>query len=228
MINLKKIILKTKHTILIICFLFPIITFSQNTYQIAILKYNGGGDWYANPSALPNLIRFVNKNIGTNIKESPEIVNVGSAELFNYPFIHMTGHGNVNFNTQEAKNLRKYLIGGGFLHVDDNYGLDIYFRDEIKKVFPESELKEISSQHNIFNQTFKFPNGLPKIHIHNAKKSQAFGIFHNKRLVCLYTYESDLSDGWEDQEVHNDSYETRQKALKMGSNILEYIFKGGN
>ena len=228
MINLKKIILKTKHTILIICFLFPIITFSQNTYQIAILKYNGGGDWYANPSALPNLIRFVNKNIGTNIKESPEIVNVGSAELFNYPFIHMTGHGNINFNTQEAKNLRKYLIGGGFLHVDDNYGLDIYFRDEIKKVFPQSELKEISSQHNIFNQTYKFPNGLPKIHIHNAKNSQAFGIFHNKRLVCLYTYESDLSDGWEDQEVHNNSFKTRQKALKMGSNILEYIFTGKN
>ena len=228
MINLKKIILKRKYAILIICFLFPIITFSQNTYQIAILKYNGGGDWYANPSALPNLISFANKNIGTNIKESPEIVNVGSAELFNYPFIHMTGHGNVNFNTQEAKNLRKYLIGGGFLHVDDNYGLDLYFRDEIKKVFPESELQEISSQHNIFNQTFKFPNGLPKSHIHNAKNSQAFGIFHNERLVCLYTYESDLSDGWEDQEVHNDSYETRQKALKMGSNILEYIFTGKN
>ena len=228
MIYLKKAIFNTKYTKLLLCILFPIITFSQNTYQIAILKYNGGGDWYANPSALPNLIRFVNKNIGTNIKESPEIVNVGSAELFNYPFIHMTGHGNVNFNTQEAKNLRKYLIGGGFLHVDDNYGLDIYFRDEIKKVFPESELQEISSQHNIFNQTYKFPNGLPKIHIHNANKSQAFGIFYNERLVCLYTYESDLSDGWEDQEVHNDSYETRQKALKMGSNIIEYIFKGVN
>tara|TARA_B110000495_G_scaffold199495_1_gene213021 strand:- start:2262 stop:2684 length:423 start_codon:yes stop_codon:yes gene_type:complete len=138
----------------------------------------------------------------------------------------MTGHGNINFNLQEAKNLNKYLIGGGFLHVDDNYGMDVYFREEIKKVFPEIELKEISEQHKIFNQTYKFTNGLPKIHIHDAKPAQAFGIFYNERLVCLYTYESDLSDGWEDPEVHNDSYETRIKALKMGSNIIEYVFKG--
>jgi hypothetical protein len=140
----------------------------------------------------------------------------------------MTGHGNINFNLQEAKNLHNYLIGGGFLHVDDNYGMDVYFRNEIKKVFPEIELKEISNQHNIFHQTYKFINGLPKIHIHDAKPSQAFGIFYNDRLVCLYTYESDLSDGWEDPEIHNDSYESRIKALKMGSNIIEYVFKGQN
>lgn len=214
-----------KKTLIILAFL-PLLCLGQNTYKIAILKYNGGGDWYANPTALPNLIKFSNQNIGTNIIESIEVVEVGSPEIFNYPFLHMTGHGNINFNLQEVKNLNKYLIGGGFLHVDDNYGMDVYFREEIKKVFPEIELKEISEQHKIFNQTYKFTNGLPKIHIHDAKPAQAFGIFYNERLVCLYTYESDLSDGWEDPEVHNDSYETRIKALKMGSNIIEYVFKG--
>ncbi|MDG2139575.1 MAG: DUF4159 domain-containing protein [Flavobacteriales bacterium] len=204
----------------------PFIVFSQNTYSIATLKYNGGGDWYANPTALPNLIEFTNKNIGTNIKKEPDIVEVGSSEIFNYPFIHMTGHGNVIFSINEANNLRNYLLAGGFLHVDDNYGMDKFFREEIKKVFPDIELQEISSNHKIFNQSYQFPNGLPKIHIHDAKPSQALGIFNNNRLICLYTYESDLSDGWEDPEVHNDSYETRLKALKMGSNILEYIFKG--
>jgi hypothetical protein len=211
----------------IILFIFlPYFVASQNTYSIATLKYNGGGDWYANPTALPNLIEFTNKNIGTNIKKEPDIVEVGSSKIFNYPFIHMTGHGNVIFSQEEANNLRNYLLAGGFLHVDDNYGMDNFFREEIKKVFPNIELQEISSNHKIFNQSYKFPNGLPKIHIHDAKPSQAFGIFNNNRLVCLYTYESDLSDGWEDPEVHNDSDKTRLKALKMGSNIIEYIFNG--
>ena len=211
----------------IIIFLFtPVFAFSQNTYSLAVLKYNGGGDWYANPTALPNLIDFSNQNIGTNIKKSPEIVDVGSIEIYNYPLIHMTGHGNIIFNFEEAENLRKYLLAGGFLHVDDNYGMDEFFRREIKKVFPEKDLVIINSGHPIFNQSFSFPNGLPKIHIHDAKPAQALGIFDNGRLLCLYTYESDLSDGWEDPEVHNDSYETRIKALKMGSNIIEYVFKG--
>ena len=211
----------------IIIFLFiPVFAFSQNTYSLAVLKYNGGGDWYANPTALPNLIDFSNQNIGTNIKKIPEIVDVGSIEIYNYPLIHMTGHGNIIFNFEEAENLRKYLIAGGFLHVDDNYGMDEFFRREIKKVFPEKDLVIINSGHPIFNQSFSFPNGLPKIHIHDAKPAQALGIFDNGRLLCLYTYESDLSDGWEDPEVHNDSYETRVKALKMGSNIIEYVFKG--
>ena len=211
----------------IIIFLFtPVFAFSQNTYSLAVLKYNGGGDWYANPTALPNLIDFSNQNIGTNIKKIPEIVDVGSIEIYNYPLIHMTGHGNIIFNFEEAENLRKYLIAGGFLHVDDNYGMDEFFRREIKKVFPEKDLVIINSGHPIFNQSFSFPNGLPKIHIHDAKPAQALGIFDNGRLLCLYTYESDLSDGWEDPEVHNDSYETRIKALKMGSNIIEYVFKG--
>ena len=211
-----------------ILILLPLICLSQNTYSVATLKYNGGGDWYANPTALPNLIEFSNKNIGTNIKKSPEIVEVGSSDIFNYPFVHMTGHGNIFFSNEEANNLRKYLLSGGFLHVDDNYGLDEFFRKEITKVFPNKKLILINSNHIIFNQSFKFPNGLPKIHIHDAKPSEAYGIFDNGRLVCLYTYESDLSDGWEDAEVHNDSEETRLKALKMGSNIIEYVFLGKN
>jgi len=211
-----------------ILILLPLICLSQNTYSVATLKYNGGGDWYANPTALPNLIEFSNNNIGTNIKKSPEIVEVGSSDIFNYPFIHMTGHGNIFFSNEEANNLRKYLLSGGFLHVDDNYGLDEFFRKEITKVFPNKKLILINSNHIIFNQSFKFPNGLPKIHIHDAKPSEAYGIFDNGRLVCLYTYESDLSDGWEDAEVHNDSEETRLKALKMGSNIIEYVFLGKN
>ena len=211
-----------------ILILLPLISLSQNTYSLATLKYNGGGDWYANPTALPNLIEFSNKNIGTNIKKSPEIVEVGSSDIFNYPFLHMTGHGNIFFSNEEANNLRKYLLSGGFLHVDDNYGLDEFFRKEITKVFPNKKLVLINSNHIIFNQSFKFPNGLPKIHIHDAKPSEAYGIFDNGRLICLYTYESDLSDGWEDAEVHNDSEETRLKALKMGSNIIEYVFLGKN
>ena len=211
-----------------ILILLPLICLSQNTYSVATLKYNGGGDWYANPTALPNLIEFSNKNIGTNIKKSPEIVEVGSSDIFNYPFLHMTGHGNIFFSNKEANNLRKYLLSGGFLHVDDNYGLDEFFRNEITKVFPNKKLVLINSNHIIFNQSFKFPNGLPKIHIHDAKPSEAYGIFDNGRLICLYTYESDLSDGWEDSEVHNDSEETRLKALKMGSNIIEYVFLGKN
>ena len=208
--------------------LLPLACVSQSTYSIATLKYNGGGDWYANPTALPNLIEFSNKNLGTNINESPDVVEVGSSDIFNYPFIHMTGHGNIFFSNEEANNLRKYLLSGGFLHVDDNYGLDEFFRKEITKVFPNKKLIQINSNHIIFNQSFSFPNGLPKIHIHDAKPSEAYGIFDNGRLLCLYTYESDLSDGWEDSEVHNDSEETRLKALKMGSNIIEYVFLGKN
>ena len=207
-----------------ILILLPLICLSQNTYSVATLKYNGGGDWYANPTALPNLIEFSNKNIGTNIKKSPEIVEVGSSDIFNYPFLHMTGHGNIFFSNEEANNLRKYLLSGGFLHVDDNYGLDEFFRKEITKVFPNKKLVLINSNHIIFNQSFKFPNGLPKIHIHDAKPSEAYGIFDNGRLICLYTYESDLSDGWEDTAVHNDSKETRLKALKIGSNMFAYDF----
>tara|TARA_B100000927_G_scaffold282807_1_gene269859 strand:- start:644 stop:1291 length:648 start_codon:yes stop_codon:yes gene_type:complete len=209
---------------LLIIFLTPFIVFSQNTYQIAVLKYNGGGDWYANPTALPNLIDFCNENIGTKISKEVATVEVGSDDIFNYPFVHMTGHGNVIFSQSEAENLRNYLFAGGFLHIDDNYGMDPYIREEIKKVFPENELIQLPNNHPIFNGKFDFPNGLPKIHEHNANPPQALAIIENGRIVCLYTFESDIGDGWEDQEVHNDSEYIRRQALQMGSNIIEYVF----
>jgi uncharacterized protein DUF4159 len=196
-------------------------SFSQ---EIALLKYSGGGDWYSNPTALPNLIKFSNQNINTKIKAKPGLAEPGSPDLFSYPFVHMTGHGNVVFNDAEVINLRNYLASGGFLHVDDNYGMDQYIRKEIKKIFPANELIEIPANHAIFQKPFPFPGGIPKIHEHEGKRSQAFGIFVANRLVLLYTFETDLGDGWEDPDVHNDPQEVRLKALKMGANIMNYIF----
>ena len=209
---------------------FTIIAFgfSSPSYKIAVLKYYGGGDWYSNPTALNNLILFCNENLGTNIDRKYDIVDVGSKDIFNYPFIHMTGHGNVIFSTEESENLRKYLIGGGFLHIDDNYGMDKFVRPEMKKIFPESEFVELPYSHPIYHQTYDFDNGLPKIHEHDAKPSQGFGLFHKGRMVVFYSYESDLGDGWEDPEVHNDSPEIRLKALKMGANIIDFVFSNQN
>jgi hypothetical protein len=187
------------------------------------MKYNGGGDYYANPSALPNLISFCNQNLNTNISKDVPYVEVGSPDIFMYPFIHMTGHGNVVFSAAEIENLRKYLLGGGFLHIDDNYGMNEFIRVELKKVFPAVELVELPFNHPIFHQKYDF-SGLPKIHEHDGKRPQAFGIIIDGRLVCLYTYETDLSDGWEDPQVHNDTPEKRKQALQMGANILMYAF----
>jgi hypothetical protein len=207
-------------------FLLFLSFFTQVTAQeLAVLKYNGGGDWYANPTALPNLIDFTNANCHTKIDRNPKSVAVSSEDLFNYPIVFMTGHGNVFFSEEEAKNLREYLISGGFLHISDNYGLDAYIRRELKKVFPNLELKEIPKNHPIYNQIFLFPNGLPKIHEHDNKAPQGFGLFYEGRLICFYDYESDLSDGWENQVVHNDPAEVREKALKMGANLIIYAFK---
>ena len=192
--------------------------------QIALLKYNGGGDWYANPTSLPNLIRFCNKELGTGLEPDYATVEVGSADIFNYPLVHLTGHGNVIFSPQEARNLRDYLISGGFLHIDDNYGLDKFIRPQMKKVFPELEFVELPFDHEIYHQKYSFPQGLPKIHEHDNKAPQGFGLIYEGRLVCFYTYESDLGDGWEDQSVHKDSEETRVKALKMGANIIQFAF----
>jgi hypothetical protein len=200
---------------------------AQGTYQLAVLKYNGGGDYYANPTALPNLIQFCNSNLGTSISKEVPYVEAGSPELFAYPMVHMTGHGNVVFSLSEAENLRTYLMGGGFLHIDDNYGMDQFIRTELKKVFPGNDLVELPFNHPIFHQKYDF-NGLPKIHEHDGKRPQAFGIIVEGRLVCLYTYETDLSDGWEDKEVHNDPEEKRKQALQMGANILMYAFFGGD
>ena len=198
------------------------IAFSQ--LRIAKLKYGGGGDWYANKTALPNLISFCNKELGTNLGEDEEAVEVGSPALFEYPYIYMTGHGNVVFSTEESTNLRNYLVGGGFLHVDDNYGMDKFVRLEMKKVFPELELIEIPFSHAVYHQKFNFPNGLPKIHEHDGKPAQGFGLFYQGRLVVFYSYESDLGNGWEDSRIHNDPEEKRQQALKMGANLISYCF----
>jgi hypothetical protein len=199
----------------------------QTTFQIAVLKYKGGGDWYSNPTAVPNLIRFCNENIGTSMNPTPPYVEPGSPDLFNYPFVHMTGHGNVVFTAAEAENLRTYLIGGGFLHISDNYGMDQFIRPQMKKVFPELEFIELPHSHPIYHQKFKFPNGLPKIHEHDGKPAQGFGLFWEGRLICFYDMECDLGDGWEDPEVHRDSEETRLKALRMGANMVQYVFMGG-
>lgn len=211
-------------------FLFFIFYFLMTTFlsaqnvQIALLKYNGGGDWYANPTSLPNLIKYSNETINSNLMSENAVIEVGSSEIFNYPFIHMTGHGNIVFSAQETQNLRNYLIGGGFLHIDDNYGLDKFIRPQMKKVFPELDFVELPFSHPIYHQKFDFQNGLPKIHEHNGKPAQGFGLIYNGRLVCFYSYECDLGDGWEDIEVHRDSQATRIKALKMGVNLLQYVF----
>jgi hypothetical protein len=200
------------------------IFLQSNAQDVAILKYNGGGDWYANPTAIPNLVAFTNQNIKTSISKNPENVAVNSEDIFNFPILFMTGHGNVFFSDKEATNLKNYLISGGFLHISDNYGLDTFIRRELKKVFPTLEFKEIPSNHSIYNQTFKFPEGIPKIHEHDKKPAQGFGLFYQGRLVVFYDYETDLSDGWEDQIIHNNPKEVREKALKMGANIIEYAF----
>jgi hypothetical protein len=197
---------------------------SHSQTSIALLKYNGGGDWYANPTSLTNLIKFCNENIQTNLSENYPTVEVGSSEIFLYPILHMTGHGNVVFSQQEAENIRNYLIGGGFLHIDDNYGMDKYIRGEMLKVFPELEWVELPFSHPIYHQKYEFSNGLPKIHEHDNKTPQGLGLFYENRLICFYSFECDLGDGWEDEGVHNDPYENRLKALKMGANIVQYIF----
>ncbi len=207
-----------------LCCCLLLLNFYAGAQQIALLKYRGGGDWYANPTSLPNLIKFCNKELKTDLDLTPATVEVGSSEIFNYPFLHMTGHGNVSFSEAEVKNLRKYLISGGFLHIDDNYGIDVSVRREMKKVFPELDFVELPFSHDIYHQTFNFSNGLPKIHEHDNKRPQGFGLIYKGRLVCFYTYECDLGDGWEDASVHGDDESTRLKALRMGANIIHYVF----
>ena len=209
-------------TLLIGLFLLHFLGFTQ---EVAVLKYAGGGDWYANPTSLPNLVKYCNQNIQTTLTRKVSIVDVGSAEIVNYPFVHMTGHGNVVFSANDIQNLRNYLTSGGFLHIDDNYGMDAFIRKEIKKIFPNNNLVEIPSNHPIFQAPYSFANGLPKIHEHENNKPQAFGVIIEGRLVLLYTFECDLGDGWEDAEVHNDPIQVREKALKMGANIINYVFK---
>ncbi|MRT15884.1 DUF4159 domain-containing protein [Vitellibacter sp. q18] len=204
---------------------FMLFVGSVSAQEIALLQYGGGGDWYANPTSLPNLVKFCNQNINTALKEKVPTVTPGSVDIFDFPFVHMTGHGNVFFTAEEAENLRKYLISGGFLHIDDNYGIDPYIRKELVKIFPNAELKELPANFPLFNYVYKFPQGMPKIHEHDGGRPQAFGIFVEDRLVLLYTFETDLGDGWENPEVHNDPQEVRTKALQMGANMIKYVFE---
>ena len=212
-----------KVIILIALVVLSSISFGQKN-TLALLKYSGGGDWYANPTSLTNLINFCNKELGTSLSSDYATIEVGSSEIFLYPFCHLTGHGNVVFSDQEQKNLRNYLIGGGFLHIDDNYGLRKFIEPQMKKVFPELDFVEIPFTHPIYHQKFNFPNGLPKIHEHDGKPPKGYGLFWEGRLVCFFSYETDLGNGWEDEEVHNDPPQTRLKALQMGANLIQFVF----
>ena len=210
-------------------FPFVFLVFCLNSHaqqkagiQIARLKYGGGGDWYANKTSLPNLIRFCNQQLRMNLQQEEGIAEAGSVELFQYPFVHMTGHGNVVFSQEEARNIRKYLLAGGFLHIDDNYGMDKFVRREMKKVFPELDFVELPFSHPVYNQKFRFQKGLPKVHQHDGKPPQGFGLIYQGRLICFYSYECDLGNGWEDQSVYNDPESIRQQALQMGGNLLSF------
>ncbi|WP_435355049.1 DUF4159 domain-containing protein [Emticicia sp. SJ17W-69] len=215
-----------KNNILVFIFLlFKVVVVAQQpTIKIAKLKYSGGGDWYANKTSMPNLIKFCNQNLKMNLFPEEDIIEVGDVNIFQYPFIHMTGHGNVVFTDGEVQNLRKYLISGGFLHIDDNYGLNKYIRREMKKVFPELEFVELPFSHPVYQQKYKFTNGLPKVHEHEGLPPQGFGLIWQGKLVCFFSYECDLGNGWEDRGVYNDPEETRQKALQMGANLVQYAF----
>jgi len=204
--------------------LIPFASNAQNSLKIAKLKYNGGGDWYAAKTALPNLIEFCNRELGIGMASEEDVVEAGSKDIFLYPYVFMTGHGNVVFSESEAENLRTYLMAGGFLHIDDNYGLDKYIRIELKKVFPELELVYLPFDHPVYNQKFRFPKGLPKIHEHDGKPSQGLGLIYEGRLVVFYSYECDLGNGWEDAAIHNDPEAKRRQALEMGANLISYCF----
>lgn len=204
------------------------VSLSGQSLKIAKLKYGGGGDWYANKTALSNLIKYCNQNLNTTIQSEEDVVEVGSPDLFTYPYVYMTGHGNVVFTDQQAENLRNYLLAGGFLHIDDNYGMDKFIRVEFKKVFPNLDFIELPPSHPIYHQKYDFPNGLPKIHEHDGKPAQGFGIIEDGRLLVFYSYESDLGNGWEDRVIYNDPEELRQLALKMGANLISYVFTANN
>ena len=189
-------------------------------FTIARLQYKGGGDWYSDPSSLPNLLRFVREHTRIDAGTEEARVQIMDEELFSYPYIYMTGHGNITFAPEELTRLRHYLESGGFLHADDNYGMDEAFRRELRRLFPKKELVELPPHHGIFHCHFEFANGLPKIHQHEGKRPQALGLFEGERLILLYTYEADLGDGWEDEHVHRNPPEKRLNALQMGTNIL--------
>ncbi len=206
----------------ILLFSEPIIAQQSGAFEIARVKYRGGGDWYNDPSSLKNLIEYTNKEIPISIEPVYKDIALGSTEIHSYPFLFLTGHGTITANNSEIRNLRTYLENGGFLYVDDDYGLDEHIRSVLTEVFPDEELLELPFNHPIYKQVFEFKNGLPKIHEHDNQNPKGFGLFRNGKLVVFYTYESNLADGWADPEVHNDPPEVRTSALKMGVNILVY------
>ena len=204
---------------IIIIFTITKLIFAQD-FSIARVHYDGGGDWYGDPSSIPNLLNFINENTSIAVNLEEVKIKLTDSDLYYYPFLYLTGHGNIRFSEDEVGILREYLKKGGFLHADDNYGMDKSFRREMKRVFPEKEWVELSYNHEIFHTFYEFPNGLPKIHEHDGKPAQALGLFEGERLIVFYTYESDLGDGWEDIEVHKDPQYIREEALKMGINII--------
>lgn len=214
-----------KTIIILLSILYINANFAQTKNKIALLKYRGGGDWYSVVDALQNLTKFANKELGMNFDTDYAQIEVGSAEIFNYPFLFMTGHGNVIFSDEEATNLRNYCMAGGFIYVDDDFGMDPYVRPALKKIFPESQLVELPFEHPVFHQKFSFTKGVPKVHEHNSKAPQTFGLFYQDRLVLVYTFESNISDGWESAEVHKNPDELRQQSLRMGANILQFAFQ---
>ena len=195
-------------------------SFSEESFTIARLKYGGGGDWYSNPSSLPNLMRYIGTHSSIQVSEEPAVASLSGEELFTYPVVYMNGHGNVFFTPSEASVMRRYLTGGGFLFADDNYGMDASFRREMKKVFPDKEMVLLPRGHGVFNASFSLPGGLPKIHEHDGEPAQAWAIFHDGRMVVFYSFQSDLGDGWEDPAVHNDPEYLPEAALKMGTNVV--------
>lgn len=217
--------MKWSRVIVIIVCLFSLQANAQQL-KLALLVYGGGGDWYANPTSLKNLASFCNQELHTRFATQEAQVEVGSADLFNYPFVHMTGHGRWALTDAEAQNLRKYLESGGFLHIDDNYGMDAYVRPALKQVFPELSLVELPFSHPIYHQTFDFKNGLPKIHEHDKTAPKGYGIIYKGKLVCFYSVETDLGDGWEDPDVHHDTPQKRLEALQMGANLVQYACNG--
>ncbi len=216
-----------KHFFVLTVFIAQLSCYSQEqaSFSLAVLQYRGGGDWYSNPTSVPNLAEFCSEQLGIKIGET-QYVDVGSAELYDYPFLHMTGHGNVVWSASDRKNLQTYLLGGGFLHIDDNYGIDPFVRAELTRLFPDKELVEIPFDHPVYHQKFNFDSGLPKVHEHDELPPRGYGIFHENRLVLFYSYESDLGDGWEDPSVHNDPQDIRLQALQMGANLVQYAFIG--
>ena len=191
--------------------------------SITRLQYDGGGDWYANPSSLPNLLANIFERTSLPISQELKVVKLADPALGDHPYLYMTGHGNVSFSDEEREALRNHLVSGGFLHADDNYGMDESFRREMELVFPENDLVEIPKEHPVFHTMYEFPDGLPKVHEHDGNAPQAYGIFHEGRLLVFYSFESDLGDGWENAEVHDDAPEIRELAIQMGVNLYLYV-----